>query len=37
VLTRDGAVLWCSPSGEQLEMSFDSRYLIERREGWWPA
>jgi ABC-2 type transport system ATP-binding protein len=30
VLTRDGAVLWCSPSGEQLEMSFDSRYLIER-------
>lgn len=29
VLARDGAVLWCSPSGEHLDMTFDSRWLIE--------
>lgn len=29
VLARDGAVLWCSPSGEHLEMAFDARWLIE--------
>ncbi len=29
VLARDGAVLWCSPSGEHLEMSFDARWVIE--------
>jgi ABC-2 type transport system ATP-binding protein len=30
VLARDGAVLWCSPSGEHLEMSFDSLWTLER-------
>lgn len=30
LLARDGAVLWCSPSGEQLEASFDRRFTIER-------
>jgi ABC-2 type transport system ATP-binding protein len=30
VLARDGAVLWCSPSGEHLEMSFDSHWMLER-------
>jgi ABC-type multidrug transport system ATPase subunit len=30
LLARDGAVLWCSPSGEHLDMSFDARWLIER-------
>jgi ABC-type multidrug transport system ATPase subunit len=29
VLTRDGAILWCSPSGEHLEMSFDASWHIE--------
>lgn len=29
VLARDGAVLWCSPSGEHLEMSFDSHWMLE--------
>ncbi len=29
VLSRNGAVLWCSPSGEHLEMTFDARWLIE--------
>ncbi|MHB8235241.1 MAG: ATP-binding cassette domain-containing protein [Solirubrobacteraceae bacterium] len=29
VLERDGAVLWCSPSGEPLEMAFDARWTIE--------
>ncbi len=29
VLARDGAVLWCSPSGEHLEMTFDARWMIE--------
>ncbi len=30
MLARDGAVLWCSPSGEHLEMEFDARWTIER-------
>jgi ABC-2 type transport system ATP-binding protein len=30
VLSRDGAALWCSPSGEHLEMAFDARLTIER-------
>jgi ABC-2 type transport system ATP-binding protein len=30
VLAREGTVLWCSPSGEQLEMTFDARWLLER-------
>ncbi len=30
VLERDGAVLWCSPSGEQLAVEFDARFMIER-------
>lgn len=29
VLARDGAILWCSPSGEHLDMSFDARWHIE--------
>ncbi len=29
LLARDGAVLWCSPSGEQLDMSFDARWELE--------
>jgi ABC-2 type transport system ATP-binding protein len=29
VLARDGAVLWCSPSGEHLELSFDARWMLE--------
>lgn len=29
VLAREGAILWCSPSGERLEMTFDSRWLLE--------
>jgi ABC-2 type transport system ATP-binding protein len=30
VLDRDGAVLWCSPSGESLDMRFDARWVIDR-------
>lgn len=30
VLARGGAVLWCSPSGEHLDMSFHARFTIER-------
>ncbi|HLM86616.1 MAG TPA: ABC transporter ATP-binding protein [Solirubrobacteraceae bacterium] len=30
VLARGGAVLWCSPSGEHLEMSFDAHWMLER-------
>jgi ABC-2 type transport system ATP-binding protein len=30
VLERDGAVLWCSPSGEHLDMSFDAHWMLER-------
>lgn len=29
VLAREGAVLWCSPSGEHLDMEFDARWTIE--------
>jgi ABC-2 type transport system ATP-binding protein len=29
VLAREGAVLWCSPSGEHLDMAFDARWTIE--------
>jgi len=29
VLGRDGAVLWCSPSGEHVDMRFDVRWMIE--------
>lgn len=29
VLAREGAVLWCSPSGEHVEMTFDARWTIE--------
>jgi ABC-2 type transport system ATP-binding protein len=29
LIARDGAVLWCSPSGEHLDMDFDSRWTIE--------
>ena len=29
VLGRDGTVLWCSPSGEHVDMSFDAHWLIE--------
>jgi len=28
LLAREGAVLWCSPSGEQLDMSFDARWEL---------
>jgi ABC-2 type transport system ATP-binding protein len=30
LLARDGTVLWCSPSGEHLEMTFDSSWMLER-------
>jgi ABC-2 type transport system ATP-binding protein len=30
VLARDGAVLWCSPSGEHLDMTFDSHWILEQ-------
>lgn len=29
VLAREGAVLWCSPSGEHVDMVFDARWTIE--------
>jgi ABC-type multidrug transport system ATPase subunit len=29
LLARDGAVLWCSPSGEHVEMPFDARWVLE--------
>lgn len=29
VLQRDGAVLWCSPSGEHLDMSFDAAWVLD--------
>jgi ABC-2 type transport system ATP-binding protein len=29
VLARDGAVLWCSPSGEHLDMSFDAYWMLD--------
>ena len=30
LLERDGVVLWCSPSGERLELSVDARWLIDQ-------
>ncbi len=30
LLQRDGAVLWCSPSGEHLDLTFDSHWMLER-------
>jgi ABC-2 type transport system ATP-binding protein len=30
VLARDGAVLWCSPSGEHLDIEFDSERRLEQ-------
>ncbi|HEV3320621.1 MAG TPA: ABC transporter ATP-binding protein, partial [Solirubrobacteraceae bacterium] len=29
LIAREGAVLWCSPSGEQLDIHFDARFTIE--------
>lgn len=29
VLARDGAVLWCSPSGEHLDIEFDARFTLD--------
>lgn len=29
VIDRDGAVLWCSPSGEHVDMRFDDSWLLE--------
>jgi ABC-type multidrug transport system ATPase subunit len=29
LLARDGAVLWCSPSGEHLDMTFDAHWMLE--------
>lgn len=30
VLARDGAVLWCSPSGEHVDMTFHAHWTLER-------
>jgi ABC-2 type transport system ATP-binding protein len=30
LVADDGAVLWCSPSGESLDMEFDAHWVIER-------
>jgi ABC-2 type transport system ATP-binding protein len=30
LLAQDGALLWCSPSGEHVEMPFDARFELER-------
>jgi ABC-2 type transport system ATP-binding protein len=30
VLAREGAILWCSPSGEHLDMAFDARWTMQR-------
>jgi ABC-2 type transport system ATP-binding protein len=30
LLARDGALLWCSPSGEHLDISFDAHWMLER-------
>jgi ABC-type multidrug transport system ATPase subunit len=30
VLAQDGAILWCSPSGEHLDMTFDARWVIDQ-------
>jgi ABC-type multidrug transport system ATPase subunit len=29
VLERDGAILWCSPSGEHVDMTFDAELVLE--------
>jgi ABC-2 type transport system ATP-binding protein len=29
LIARDGAILWCSPSGEHLELDFDARWTLE--------
>lgn len=29
LLDRDGVVLWCSPSGERLDIEFDARFALE--------
>lgn len=29
LIAREGAVLWCSPSGESLDMDFDARWTLE--------
>ena len=29
LIARDGAILWCSPSGERLEQTFDARWMLE--------
>ncbi len=29
LLDRDGAVLWCSPSGEHVDLRFDARWVLE--------
>jgi len=30
VLTREGAVLWCSPTGEHLDVAFDARWHLQQ-------
>jgi ABC-2 type transport system ATP-binding protein len=30
LLAREGAVLWCSPSGEKLDAHFDARWMLEQ-------
>jgi ABC-2 type transport system ATP-binding protein len=30
LLARDGAVLWCSPSGEKMDAQFDARWMLEQ-------
>jgi ABC-2 type transport system ATP-binding protein len=30
LIDRDGTLLWCSPSGEHLDMEFDARWTIEQ-------
>jgi ABC-2 type transport system ATP-binding protein len=30
LIAREGAVLWCSPSGEHLDMTFDAHWMIEQ-------
>jgi len=30
LIAREGALLWCSPSGERLDMAFDHRWRIEQ-------
>lgn len=30
LLSREGVLLWCSPSGERLDLDFDARWILER-------